>query len=501
MTGLIRPDTIAIGPDGSLYIAGDELPIVYRIAPSRGSFRGVQIFAGMGFGNGVSGDGSLATATKLYSPSGLAVGPDGSVYIVEDGRVRRVGPDGIITTVAGNGSFGFGGDGGQATGASLGYPTGVAVGPDGSIYIADRVNQRIRRVGPDGIITTIAGNGSFGSSGDGGLATGASLGYPSAVAVGPDGSIYIADTDNYRIRQLSPDGIITTVVGNGTFGFVGEDGAATQANIVPQGIAVGPDENLYVADSIRRRVLRVSPSLPGFSATDFAITSEDGSELYRFTSAGRHLDTRDALTGAIIYTFGYDAAGRLASVTDANNNVTSIDHDAAGNPTAIVGAFGQRTTLGVNADGYLTSVTNPGNETTALGYGTGGLLTSFTDPKGNRSAMTYDGLGRLTRDEDQLSGFTQLTRQELGGGNYQVTTADAMGGTQVARVEFLPDGSRRRTSMDGRGFATVTLIGTDGRSARPRPTAPSPPRPTAPTRATGCSPRSSPNRPSPRRAG
>src|SRR5207253_2161079 len=141
---------------------------------------------------GFSGDGGPATQAQLYDPWGGAVGPDGSLYIVDtsDSHIRRVGPDGIITTVAGQGGGSFSGDGGPATQAFLCYPHGVAVGSDGSLYIADTCNYRTRRVGPDGIITTVAGNGNYGFSGDGGPATQAQLSYSSAgVAVGPDGSL------------------------------------------------------------------------------------------------------------------------------------------------------------------------------------------------------------------------------------------------------------------------------------------------------------------------
>ena len=164
-------------------------------------------------------------------------------------RIRRVGPDGIITTVAGNGNAGYGGDGGPASSASLNCQYGVAVGPDGSIYIADSSNNRIRRVGPDGIITTVAGNGNAGYSGDGGPATSASLTDPDGVAVGPDGSIYIADSGNNRIRRVGPDGIITTVAGNGNSGYSGDGGPATSASLAtPDGVAVGPDGSIYIAD-------------------------------------------------------------------------------------------------------------------------------------------------------------------------------------------------------------------------------------------------------------
>src|SRR5205823_4626458 len=141
-----------------------------------------------------------------------AVAPDGSLYIADGGsqRIRRVGPDGIITTVAGTGVAGFSGDGGPAVAAKLQHPYGVAVGSDSTLYISDNGNDSIRRVGPDGIITTVAGTGVAGFSGDGGLATAAQLSHPGGIALGPDGSLYLADESNHRLRRVGTDGIITT---------------------------------------------------------------------------------------------------------------------------------------------------------------------------------------------------------------------------------------------------------------------------------------------------
>jgi len=211
---------------------------------------------------GFSGDGGPATAARLSYPSGVAVATDGSLLIGDYGnhRIRRVGPDGRITTVAGNGQAGFSGDGGPATAAHLNCPHSVAIGADGSLLIADYHNHRIRRVGPDGRITTVAGNGESGFSGDGGPATAARLNYPPGVAIGADGSVLIADYFNDRIRRVGPDGRITTVAGNGESGFSGDGGPATAARLTwPGGVAVGADGTLLIADSLNLRTRRVGP--------------------------------------------------------------------------------------------------------------------------------------------------------------------------------------------------------------------------------------------------
>src|SRR5207237_10146572 len=135
---------------------------------------------------------------------------DTSLYFADPGstRVRRVGADGMITTGAGTGAASYGGDGGPATQAQLYNPSAIAIGPDGSLYVADVYNNRIRRVGPDGMITTVAGTGAGGYGGDGGPATAAQLTSPYGVTVGPDGRLYIAASYNQRVRRVGPDGII-----------------------------------------------------------------------------------------------------------------------------------------------------------------------------------------------------------------------------------------------------------------------------------------------------
>jgi RHS repeat-associated protein len=421
----------------------------------------------------------------------VAVAPDGSFYIADSGnnRIRRVGPDGIITTVAGNGFVVFNGDGGPATQAALFVSFGLAVAPDGSFYIADPINNRIRRVGPDGIITTVAGNGSDGGSGDGGPATQAELSDPAGVAVAPDGSFYIADSGNNRIRRVGPDGIISTVAGNGTEGGSGDGGPATQAALSdPFGVAVAPDGSFYVADpnSNINRIRRVALPVSGFSGNDIAVVSEDGGLLYLFDAAGRHLRTLDALTGATLFEFGYDAAGRLNQVTEktgGTDNVTTILHDGAGNPTAMVGPFGQQTTLVVDANGFLASISNPAGEQMQFISTAGGLLTSYTDPRGKTSVYQYDADGRLIHDANPAGGTQTLARVAITDestvtrtttlnrvttyktenlpGNVQRRTITAPDGSRIQSEESIDDGTTHATSSNG--TISDTTLGPDPR--------------------------------------
>ena len=255
---LRSPRALAIAPDGSLYLADVFNYRVRRVDPS-----GI-ITTVVGTGEeGSSGDGGPATAAQLYYPSALALAPDGSLYIADTShhRVRRVDPNGIITTVAGTGEKGFSGDGGPATAAELRDPSALALAPDGSFYLADTYNHRVRRVDPNGIISTVAGTGEWGFSGDGGPATAAQLRSPRALALAPDGSLYLADTYNYRVRRVDPSGIISTVAGTGEWGFSGDGGPATAAQLDhPSALALAPDGSLYLANTYNHRVRRVDPS-------------------------------------------------------------------------------------------------------------------------------------------------------------------------------------------------------------------------------------------------
>ncbi len=212
---------------------------------------------------GFSGDGNAATSAQLNGPAGVAASADGGFLIADtsNDRVRRVSPAGTISTVAGNGTAGFSGDGGAATSAQLNGPFGVAASADGGFLIADTINERVRRVSPAGTISTVAGNGTAGFAGDGGAATSAQLNFPVEVAASADGGFLIADTSNDRVRRVSPAGTISTVAGTNTGGCSGDGGAATSAQLsVPVEVAASADGGFLIADASNNRVRRVSPA-------------------------------------------------------------------------------------------------------------------------------------------------------------------------------------------------------------------------------------------------
>lgn len=242
----------AVDSSGNIYIADPADEYVFKVTPS-GT---LSIFAGNGVA-GVSGDGGPATSASLNNPIRVSVGPAGTVYITEQYNIRGVSPGGVISTFAGNGQSGFSGDGGPATNAALNAPHGVAVN-SGIVYIADSLNNRIRRVA-GGTISTFAGTGVAGYSGDNGQAASAQLNGPDGLAFDTAGNLYIADANNSVIRKVAPDGTITTVAGNGVAGFSGDGGAATNASL-NYALSVGLDTagNLYIVDQGNNRIREVA---------------------------------------------------------------------------------------------------------------------------------------------------------------------------------------------------------------------------------------------------
>ena len=259
---LNRPERVAVDGSGNFYIADTFGHRILRVGATTGL---ISTVAGTGV-PGFSGDGGAATAASLYYPYGVAVSGTGNLHIADtyNHRIRKVdAKTGRISTVAGTGTPGPGGDGGAATAASLNYPYEVAVDDNGNFYIADRNNHRIRKVDAEtGLISTVAGTGMFGflgSGSDGGAATEAGLLWPQGVAVDSAGNLYIAGRFNHRIRKVDAEtGLISTVAGTGTPGFGGDDGAATAAMLnYPSGVTVDRAGNLRIADTNNHRIRKV----------------------------------------------------------------------------------------------------------------------------------------------------------------------------------------------------------------------------------------------------
>lgn len=260
---LSRPFGIAVDASGNVYIADANNNVVREVNAATGT---ISVVAG-DYTVGYSGDNGPASASELNSPNGVAIDLAGNLYIADTGNnaIRVVNiSTGSITTLAGDGSGkpGFVGDGGPASGAEFNNPTGVAVDNSGNVYVADWMNNAIRRIDATaGTVSTVAGDptGQAGFAGDSGPATSAMLNRPFAVAVDISGNIYIADSNNNRIREINANnGNINTIIGNGSAGYSGDNGAATSAEIAhPMGIAVDASENVFIADSLNNAIREV----------------------------------------------------------------------------------------------------------------------------------------------------------------------------------------------------------------------------------------------------
>ena len=250
-------DVLALDGSGNLYVAdGGRI----RRIDAEGV---ITTIAGTGE-RGFSGDGGPAAEAQLTWAAGLALDGSGNLYVADGGRIRRIDAEGVITTIAGTGERGFSGDGGPAAEAQFAYPSGLALDGSGNLYVADSENSRIRRIDPEGTITTIAGTGERGFSGDGGPATEARLAYPGGLAVDGSGNLYVADSGNSRIRRIDPEGTITTIAGSGpgssSGGYSGDGGPATEAQFSgPGALAVDGSGNLYVADRFNNRIRVIRP--------------------------------------------------------------------------------------------------------------------------------------------------------------------------------------------------------------------------------------------------
>ncbi len=267
---------------------------------------------------GATGDGGAATAARLWLPTAVAVDRQGNAYVcdTQNHRVRKIAPSGIITAFAGSGALGSSGDGGPAVAASMNEPLGIAVDAMGNVYIADSQNNKVRVVTPDGKINTFAGTGQDTYGGDGGAAQQAAIYFPAGLAVDAAGNVYIADVGNARVRRVNAsDGKINTIAGNGFIGFGGDGGAAKDAMLnAPIGVAVDGAGNVYFTDYGNGRVRRVR-------ASDNTITTIAGTGINGYNG-----DNVNALTAYLNFPLqlALDAAGDLYIADQGNHRIRKI---------------------------------------------------------------------------------------------------------------------------------------------------------------------------------
>ncbi|MFI0742250.1 RICIN domain-containing protein [Streptomyces sp. NPDC021100] len=338
------PVGVAVDGTGAVYIADQHNHRVRKVTTDGK----ISTYAGTGAGT-FGGDGGPATAAQLQYPLGVAVDSTGSLYIADqhNHRVRKVTTDGKISTYAGTGAGTFGGDGGLATAAQLQYPAAVAVDSTGTVYIADRYNQRVRKVTADGKISTYAGAGAGTFGGDGGPATAAQLNYPAGVAVDSTGSLYIADVNNHRVRKVTTDGKISTYAGAGAGTFSGDGGPATAAQLqYPFGLAVDCVDTLYIADQHNHRVRKVaSARMAGLPDTGTVVSwanirsrlrmgvlresTKDGAEVHQLLAAARdhqrwRLVAAGQENGDVLYRIENVRSGKVLEVVGAQEAAGAV---------------------------------------------------------------------------------------------------------------------------------------------------------------------------------
>lgn len=392
---LQMPSALAYDAQGNLYIAEREAHCVRRLAPDAT----LSTVAGSGT-QGFAGDGGPAVAARLDSPSGLATNSAGDVFIADthNHRIRKLTvASGAIGTVAGTGLRGFSGDNGPAAAAQIDSPTALAVAANGDLYVADAGNQRVRRISAaNGVMTTVAGSGRQGFSGDGGSALAAAIDAPNGLALDAGGNLYLADTHNHRIRRVDAvTGVITTVsgVGSGAPGLATASGgtgpAATAVLGLPRGLAIGTDGSVYFTDSTDHRVRRI--------AADGTISTVAGAGSQSFAGDGAPAVTADLNSPQSVVV---SPEGLVTVADTANGRVRQLD--ASAGPGAKI-----QTIVGLGAALSAGSLMLTGPAATS--YGSGTLVATL--PSGTTAT------GQITfRDVSPTSPASLGTATVVGGG-------------------------------------------------------------------------------------
>ena len=318
------PRGLFVDSSNNLYLANSDRSQVIRGSLTTGV--AAKVAGGTGLQHGFSGDGGQATTALVNKPSDAVADAAGNIYIADTNnhRIRRVDTAGVITTIAGDGTGGYTGDGGPAAMARINTPLGLAFDASGNLYIADASNVAIRKIDTAGVITTVAGTpGSAGFSGDGGPATMAQIDNPHDLVFDSQGNLYIADANNHRVRRVDADGTITTVAGTGTAGFRGDGGVPTAAQLnSPRGLAVDSLDNLYIVDGSNFRVRKVTLPAASISSTSPAALAESNLDGATIVVALRNAVFEAGATAADFELVTTIAGVSIASVSSGGRTAT-----------------------------------------------------------------------------------------------------------------------------------------------------------------------------------
>jgi uncharacterized protein (TIGR03437 family) len=453
---------------------GNTASATLQVLLNLNALQTTRVIAGLLFQPGFNGDNQLARNAQLWTPDGLAFDAQGNLYVAEasNHRVRRIALNGTITTVAGTGRSGLDGDGGPATQASLHGPTFLAFDAAGNLYIADSRNHKVRKVTPGGIISTVAGNGRASYSGDGGPATEATLQQPTGLAFDAAGNLYIADTNNNRIRKVeASDGTISTFGGNGFPGFSGDGGPAINASFnFPIGLAFDRNGNLFMSDAGNARIRRI--------ATDGRISTIAGTGVFGFSGDGG-LATAARLTDVYQLTFGTDGSlyfadgsnQRIRRITP-DNRISTVMGDRFGTsaegvaPSAFAFAF--PVGVAVDAAGNVFAADEGGHRIVAA-VNMNGVATveaaGFTGPTVARDA-TMSAFGQRLATTEAFAPATPAQLPTTLAGT-TVTVRDSLGVERLALLLYVgPTQVNYIMPIDAaEGFATVTVRNSLGEMA------------------------------------
>jgi RHS repeat-associated protein len=405
-----------------------------------------------------AGDGLPASQVVIDEPEELITGPDGSLYIggaqkrlqhvTAAGDLRTVFEDGVLPERLFEGHV----------------DNDFAYAPDGSLYVLQFNlvgHQVVNRYFPSGKMQTVLGGSDATCCTTGQAADMVNYTFGGPITISPDGDLVFSNSG--RIFEVEADGRVRQLAGASppdVFELNDNVPALGQELVVTGPFDIAPDGRIAAA-TLQQGLREIEPGIPGYALGGYSIPSSDGGEVYRFDSSNLHTKTVDALTGATLEQFGYDAEGELSSVTDRDGRTTTIERDSNGDPTAIVAPTGERTAVSLDGEGNLASVTRPGLPATQLHYEPGGLLTEEIDAAGGVHKFTYDTDGYVTSDTDPDGVKSTITDSEEGGDRTLTVTSPLGRATKYANGGD-PTTGFDRTVTTPSGAKTVTKVGPDG---------------------------------------